>query len=62
MLEFDGLQHFLPLGFQGGLKKLEYTKECDKIKDEYCITKNIRLLRISYKEINKIDDILLSNL
>ena len=36
-------------------------KDCDKIKDEYCITKNIRLLRISYKEINKIDDILKDN-
>lgn len=58
LIEFDGLQHFLPLGFQGGLKKLEYTKECDKIKDEYCINKNIRLLRISYKDINNIENIL----
>jgi very-short-patch-repair endonuclease len=62
LIEFDGLQHFYPLGFQGGLKKLEYTKECDKIKDEYCINKNIRLLRISYKEINEIDKILSSNI
>lgn len=62
LIEFDGLQHFLPLGFQGGQKKLEYTKECDRIKDEYCISKNIRLLRIYYKEINKIDDILSNNI
>lgn len=62
LIEFDGLQHFLPLGFQGGLKKLEYTKECDKIKDEYCRSKNIRLLRISYKDINNIENILSNNI
>ncbi len=59
-LEFDGLQHFKPLGFQGGLEKLEYTRKCDKIKDEYCKNKNIHLLRISYINIRKINDILKS--
>lgn len=62
LIEFDGLQHFIPLGFQGGLKKLEYTKECDRIKDEYCKSKNIRLLRISYKDINDIEKILSDNI
>lgn len=42
----------------GGYQKLKYTKECDKIKDEYCKKNNIRLLRISYKEVNRIDEIL----
>lgn len=62
LIEFDGLQHFIPLGFQCGLKKLEYTKECDRIKDEYCKSKNIRLLRISYKDINDIEKILSDNI
>lgn len=58
IIEFDGLQHYKPLGFMGGYQKLKYTKECDKIKDEYCKKNNIRLLRISYKEVNRIDEIL----
>ncbi len=62
LIEFDGEQHFKPIGFQGGYKKLEYTKKCDKIKDEYCLKQNIRLLRISYKEINNIENILVDNL
>jgi very-short-patch-repair endonuclease len=60
LIEFDGIQHFKPLGFQGGDKKLEYTIKCDNIKDKYCKDKNINLLRISYKEINNIAKILSS--
>lgn len=62
LIEYDGIQHFKPLGFQGGMDKLKYTIECDKIKDEYCKSKNIHLLRISYKDFNKIEDILLNNI
>lgn len=60
LIEFDGIQHFIPLGYIRGDDKLLYTIKCDKIKNEYCKNNNIRLLRISYKEINNIDDILSS--
>jgi hypothetical protein len=61
LIEFDGMQHYKPVGYIGGLEKLEYTKICDKIKDEYCIKNNIHLLRISYKDIKNIDKILSIN-
>ena len=58
LIEYDGEQHFKPIGVIGGIKKLEYTQLCDKIKNEYCKNNNIRLIRISYKDFNKIDSIL----
>jgi hypothetical protein len=58
LIEFDGIQHYLPLGYTNGYDKLEYTIKCDKIKNEYCMDKNILLIRISYKDFNKIEDIL----
>lgn len=60
LIEFDGAQHFIPVYFMGGLDKLEYVQKCDKIKDEYCLSKGIRLLRINYKDLkaNRIDQIL----
>jgi very-short-patch-repair endonuclease len=58
LIEFDGIQHFLPVEVMGGEKSLEYTKKCDSIKSKYCIDNNINLLRINYKEIRNIENIL----
>ena len=58
LIEFDGMQHFKPLGYMGGDDKLKYTIKCDMIKDEYCKIKGINLIRISYKDIKNIDKIL----
>lgn len=64
-IEFDGQQHFQPCTF-GGID-LEKAKEVfelcqikDKIKTNYCINHNIRLLRISYMQFNEIKNILTS--
>jgi len=46
-IEFDGEQHFRPAY---GDKVFEVTRRNDKIKEEQCIEKNIRLLRISCKD------------
>ena len=46
------------MGYFGGLKKLLYTQQNDKIKNEYCKNNNIRLIRIPYYEINNIEKIL----
>lgn len=62
LIEFDGQQHFEPIGYRGGDKKLEYTIKCDSIKNDYCSKKGIKLIRISYKNINDIDDILNKNI
>jgi hypothetical protein len=47
---FYGEQHFKPMGYFGGEKKLLYTQQNDKIKNEYCKNNNIRLIRIKYDE------------
>jgi len=58
IIEFDGEHHFNSIKRFGGDSKLQYTKFCDKIKNEYCIKNNIHLVRISYKDIKNIDEIL----
>jgi len=49
-IEFDGVQHFEPIDYFGGLRVLEDTQKRDKIKNEYCLNNNIRLIRIKYNE------------
>lgn len=59
IIEFDGIQHFKyfknwhksPDGFKDLLRR-------DLIKTHYCATNNIRLIRIPYYDMDKIEDIL----
>lgn len=70
VLEYDGEAHFKPIQF-GGISideaKLNFETQVkrDKIKNCFCKENNIKMLRISYKDSDKIYDILnsyLSNL
>ena len=54
IIEFDGQQHFKNVGFMD----YETTKENDKIKNQYCQSHNIDLLRIPYWEGNNIESII----
>lgn len=57
-IEFDGIQHF---EWQTGWCNEEIYNRCqkhDKIKNEYCKTHNIDLLRIPYTQANHIEEIL----
>lgn len=49
-IEYDGLQHYKPIKFYGGEKGFKKRQQYDKIKNEYCESKNIILLRIKYNE------------
>lgn len=51
-IEYDGIQHFKPINHFGGIKSFEEQKIRDRIKDEYCYSRNIRLLRIPYFTID----------
>lgn len=62
LIEFDGLQHDYDIEFFGGKKGLAYRVKNDLIKEEFCQQNNIPLLRIKYKDINNIDDILRNEL
>ena len=47
-IEYDGLHHFEPVPGWGGEEKFKKTQENDKIKDDYCLNNNIKLIRIPY--------------
>lgn len=56
VIEFDGRQHFRETNyFSYGLEK---TQLHDQIKNDYCKTNNITLIRIPYTKLNQIDKIL----
>ena len=57
-IEFDGIQHYKPIEYFGGLERFEYMKKCDNIKNLYCLENKIKLIRISYLDVDKIDSIL----
>lgn len=59
-IELDGKQHFEAYYFFGK-EEYEEQKIRDKIKDEYCANKNIKLIRIPYTEFNRIEEILIEN-
>lgn len=54
IIEYDGQQHHKSVRKFGGKTKLIYVKNNDKIKNDYCVRNNIKLIRINYN-----DDILL---
>jgi hypothetical protein len=62
LIEYDGEQHFNTILLFGKIninnKRLDNIKFKDKIKTLYTNKKGIKLLRINYKELNKIDCIL----
>lgn len=59
-IEFDGEQHTHPTKIFGGQKGFERIQENDQIKNKYCFENNIKLIRISFKEVDIIDEILSS--
>lgn len=59
LIEYDGSQHFYP---KWGKEKLTKTKTNDKIKNKFCEENKIKLIRINYKENNKIEKILLEEI
>lgn len=48
LIEYDGKQHFEPINFFGGIDGFQQTQKRDKIKNTYCTSHNIPLLRLPY--------------
>jgi very-short-patch-repair endonuclease len=48
-IEYDGLQHFKPIKYFGGLVAFKKLVECDRIKTEFCKKSGIGLIRLNYK-------------
>lgn len=57
-IEYAGKQHFEAVDFFGGEVAFNALKNYDSIKDKYCSDNNIKLLRISYTDFNKISELL----
>jgi len=55
-IEFQGKQHYKKEDFFGGETALEYTKNNDRIKWEFCKKNGIKLIRIKYNK--NIDEVL----
>lgn len=57
-IEADGRQHFEEVEIFGGKESLKENQKRDLLKDKYCKSKNIKLLRIPYYKIKNIDIII----
>ena len=58
LIEFDGRQHFEPVKKFGGDIEFSLQKIRDGRKNDYCKEKNIPLLRIHYKQIKEIQELI----
>ena len=61
-IEFDGEHHERPLTHWGGDKGFEMVKIRDNIKNKFCESKSIKLIRISYSQRLDINNILKENI
>lgn len=57
-IEYQGLQHFSPIKYFGGYEDFIIRKNHDKIKKNYCIKNDIKLIEITYRNYKYIDKIL----
>lgn len=48
IIEYDGIQHFKPIDYFGGIEAFELQKEKDKLKDQYAKENNLIMIRIPY--------------
>lgn len=55
-IEYDGEQHFYTTGGWNNKQHLENVQKRDKIKTDYCLSKNIKLIRIPYTDLDIIDE------
>ena len=62
IIEFDGLQHYKPIDYFGGEVAFEKLKLYDKIKNEYCSSNHIKLIRIPHYLLENIHQILTNEL
>ena len=58
MIEFDGIQHFKPVKFFGGINKFNKQKEYDRKKISFAINNGFKLLKLSYNTFSYLDEAL----
>jgi len=51
-IEYHGEQHYKPINFFGGVKSFKQQQKRDKIKEDYCLNNNIKLIKVKYTQRN----------
>ena len=61
LIEFDGIQHYKPVGYFGGEERFKIQQERDDYKNQWCRENNIPLIRIPYWKLDTlcIEDLML---
>ena len=57
-VEYDGIQHFKPYGWDKSGSRFKSTQKNDGIKNEYCLKNDIKLVRIKYNDKINLKNIL----
>nr|DAX15726.1 MAG TPA: restriction enzyme [Caudoviricetes sp.] len=60
LIEFDGIQHFVPIEAWGGLEYFKTVQTRDELKNKFAKIYDIPLLRISYKNKDNIEKLLIN--
>lgn len=55
-IEYDGELHYKSIEYFGGEKTLKQTQINDKIKTNFCLNNDIKLIRIPYWELKSINN------
>lgn len=57
-IEYDGEQHFKIIEYFGSRSEYMKRRHRDKLKDQYCLDNNIKLIRIPYTKYKEIETII----
>ena len=60
VIEYNGLQHYEPIKYFGGLKTFNRILRCDEIKRNYLNENNIKLITIKFLDFDNINTILIN--
>ena len=52
VIEYDGIQHFKPIGIFGGEPRFKQQQLNDSLKNQFCKERGIPLIRVPYTENN----------
>lgn len=58
LIEYDGEHHFNAINYWGGEEKFRKQIETDRIKNNFALNHNIRLLRIKHSDLKNINEII----
>lgn len=56
LIEFQGIQHYEPIDFYGGIDALEYIKENDRLKKIMAKNFNYKLIEVNYKTFESMSE------